>query len=158
MINNPKKDMQESWKDRSFRASIMVIPKVQISSFSGTHSKCSVRAVPVQASREREKFPGSRRMKISKSIGNILVRTIFDLLFYYEGTRIWRTSQIVCWISKIFMKLTVDFAQRYSVGWKPLEVYTLPRIWDCIKQKVSKTQTHVQEIFVHQIAACHKSS
>ena len=57
------------------------------------------------------------------------------------------TMNFKFWITKISMKLTVDFAQRYSVGRKPVEVYALLRIRRFIKQKVSKTQEQGTEIF-----------
>ena len=61
------------------------------------------------------------------------------------------TFQNFYWISKISMKLTVDFAERYNGGWRPFELYALPRIFHSIKQKVSKTQTQLQDVFVHDL-------
>ena len=67
------------------------------------------------------------------------------------------TVQILYWISKISMKSTVDFAERYNGGRRSFELYVLPRILDFIKQKVSKTQTHVGQIFVQMISSSKSS-
>ena len=66
----------------------MVSPKVPISSLSGAHSSGFVHAEPIQAIRRREKPSGTRRTKIQTASEIIIVRRIFDGLFYFEGTRI----------------------------------------------------------------------
>ena len=50
--------------------------------------------------------------------------------------------------SKFSLKLTMDFAERYNRNLKSHELYVLPRILHFVKQKVSKTQKTLGEIFV----------
>ena len=71
----------------------MVTPKVPISSVSEADSNCFLRVELLQLIRQCEKPPGSRRMKIRNQSEIILVRRIFDWLFYFRFARNWRDLQ-----------------------------------------------------------------
>ena len=71
----------------------MTIPKVRISSSSEVDSNCFQRVEPLQLTIRCEKPPGSRRMKIRNQPEIILVRRIFDWLFYFRFARNWRDLQ-----------------------------------------------------------------
>ena len=136
----------------------MTIPKVRISSGSEADSNCFQRVESLQLTIRCEKPPGSRRMKIRNQSEIIIVRRIFDWLFYFRFARNWSlTVLFYCgWMLFSFLaKFFVYEADGYSFGWKPLELAILWRAAPGKQSKPLKNREHWYEVWDFPTGAHH---